>query len=64
MMPEWVADKAADSILAEMNEMQRLGKLSDEGLLMECLRSDAIDYTVVQEILNRWKPDWLRRDID
>lgn len=42
MMPEWVTDKAADSILTEMDEMQRLGKLSDEGLLMECLRSDAI----------------------
>lgn len=57
-------DNAKDAILDEMVEMQRLGELSDDDLLLECLRSDVMDYMVVQEVLNRWKPNWLQVELD
>lgn len=63
-MSEQITDKVADAILAEVNEMQRLGQLSDNDLLLECLRSDVMDYMVVQEVLNRWKPNWLQVELD
>jgi len=53
-----ISDEAAQSILSEIVESQRLRKLTDRELIKECLRSEIGDDLKVQELLNRVLPGW------
>jgi hypothetical protein len=58
-MSDPIDPKVADNILCELREKQRLSNLSDLDLIRECLTSDAFDYTIVEELCDRLKPNWL-----
>lgn len=45
-------------LLAMARESTRLGKLTNKELVRECLNSDAADYFVVEEMMNRLHPGW------
>lgn len=53
------SDDAKENILAHIQEMDRLKKLSDLDLIRECMKNDAADEPVVEELMNRVRPGWL-----
>ena len=50
-------DNVANNILAYMEEMKKLGKLSDQELVEKAL-VELDDTPLVAELLNRVLPDW------
>ena len=51
-------DKELAGILDMINETNRLEKLTNAELVAECVRLDAADYLVVQEMMGRLDPHW------
>ncbi len=53
-----VTERELAGIWAMLQERQRLEKLTNPELVAECLRLDAADYPVVEEMMNRLDPTW------
>ena len=52
------ANQILDNILDAMDNADRLRQLSHRDLVEECLSTDAADYDVVIELMNRVLPGW------
>ena len=54
-----VENKSSDGALEWAREAHRLTKLSDMDLIRECMKDEVSDSPLVQELMNRVKPNWL-----
>ena len=55
-----LTDEAAKNILAHIAELQRLRTLSDIDLIRECMKSEVSDDPIVEELMDRVRPGWLK----
>jgi hypothetical protein len=56
-------DEEVNKLIGMARESTRLGKLTNKELVHECLNSDAADYFVVEEMMNRLHPGWENEDL-
>jgi hypothetical protein len=52
------ANRELAGIWAMLQERHRLAALADAELVAECVKLDAADYPVVEEMMNRLNPTW------
>jgi hypothetical protein len=48
--------------MAMMAEDERLRRLTNVELVAECLKTDAADYPVAEEMTTRLDPDWYKEE--
>lgn len=51
-------DQEIKNIMSIIREQKRLSSLSPDDLIRECLKSDAADFMIVEELMNRVRPGW------
>jgi hypothetical protein len=57
------SQEESEAALAEcILEGIRVSRLTDRNLVKEVLNTDALDHPCVNELLNRFMPDWINQD--
>ena len=55
-------DRARARLLAAIQEMQRLEKVSDRELVQEALSAGLSDFPIVEAMMSRLDPDWAKEE--